>query len=59
MTSREFNRDTAAAERAAEDGPVLITDRGQSAHVLVSYRHYQRLIHDGRSVVDLLRSPRC
>jgi hypothetical protein len=28
VTSREFNQDTGRAKRAAQDGPVYITDRG-------------------------------
>ena len=43
MTSREFNRDSGAAKRAAADGPVLITDRGEPAHVLMTFRDYRRL----------------
>ena len=29
MSSREFNQDTSGAKRAAEHGPVYITDRGR------------------------------
>ena len=29
LSSREFNQDTARAKRAANDGPVFITDRGK------------------------------
>lgn len=34
MTSREFNQDTSRAKKAAEHGPVFITDRGRTAHVI-------------------------
>lgn len=57
MSSREFNRDRAVAKRAALNGPVVITNRGKPAHVLLSYHHYQLLVGGGRSIVDLLRSP--
>ena len=43
MTSREFNRDVAKAKRAAKDGPVIVTDRGRPAHVLLDYEEYRRL----------------
>ena len=33
-TSREFNQDAGGAKRAAEEGPVYITDRGRPAHSL-------------------------
>jgi hypothetical protein len=42
MTSREFNQDTAKAKRAAEAGPVFITDRGRTAHVLMTFEEYEK-----------------
>lgn len=54
MTSREFNQDTSGAKRAAQEGPVFITDRGQPAHVLMSIEEYQRLTGSSGSIVDLL-----
>jgi prevent-host-death family protein len=41
FTSREFNQDTARAKRAAEQGPVFITDRGRPAFVLMSIDDYR------------------
>ncbi len=43
VTSREFNHDVSAAKRAAKDGPVVITDRGEPSHVLLTYADYQRM----------------
>lgn len=57
MTSRDFNQAASRAKKAAEDGPVFITDRGRPAHVLLSYDHYQRLIGDDRSLADIFGSP--
>ena len=34
ITSRDFNQDVAGAKRAANQGPVFITDRGRPTHVL-------------------------
>ena len=42
-SSREFPRDVAAAKRAAANGPVFITDRGQPAFAFLSIEDYQRL----------------
>lgn len=56
MTSREFNRDTAAAKRAAAHGPVVVTDRDRPAHVLLSWAHYRRLVDGGRTPVDVIAS---
>lgn len=57
MTSREFNQDASGAKKAANDGPVFITDRGRPAHVLLSIEEYQRLAGLGQSIVDLLAMP--
>ena len=43
ITSRTFNQDASGAKRAAENGPVFITDRGKPAHVLLSIEAYRRL----------------
>lgn len=57
ITSREFNRDTGAAKRATANGPVLITDRGQPAHVLLTYAAYETLLGTSPSIVALLAAP--
>jgi prevent-host-death family protein len=57
MTSREFNQDTGGAKRAAENGPVFITDRGQPSHVLLTVTDYQRLAARHASIVDQLGEP--
>ncbi len=43
ITSREFNRDVSAAKRAAEQGPVTITDHGRRSHVLMTAEDFDRL----------------
>jgi prevent-host-death family protein len=54
ISSREFNQDVGKAKRAAEKGPVTITDRGKPAFVLMKYEDYQRLAGPRRSISDLL-----
>ena len=54
VTARDFNRDVSAAKRAASKGPVIITDRGQPSHVLLTIEDYHRLLSDERSIVDWL-----
>jgi hypothetical protein len=56
MTSRDFNQDTARAKKAAEGGPVYITDRGRPAHVLLTFDAYEELI-GARRVIDMLGMP--
>ncbi len=50
MTSRDFNQDVSRAKRVAEAGPVVITDRGEPAYVLLTYERYQRLLGKQPSV---------
>jgi prevent-host-death family protein len=54
LTSRDFNQDTGGAKRAAERGPVFITDRGKPAHVLLTIEDYRKLTDRHVSIVDLL-----
>jgi PHD/YefM family antitoxin component YafN of YafNO toxin-antitoxin module len=56
ISSREFNQDTSAAKKAAERGPVYITDRGRLAHVLLTYDAYEQLVGEHR-VLELLAQP--
>jgi prevent-host-death family protein len=57
VSSREFNQNVSIAKRAAENGPVFITDRGEPAQVLLSIKEYRRLTGKGKSVIDLLAMP--
>lgn len=54
LTSREFNQDTAGAKKAAAKGPVVITDRGQPAHVLITYERWRELTAGHPDMVTLL-----
>jgi prevent-host-death family protein len=56
MSSREFNQDTSGAKKAAERGPVYITDRGRPAHVLLTFEAYEELVGPHRAL-DLLAEP--
>ncbi|MDR6956515.1 prevent-host-death family protein [Pseudomonas brassicacearum] len=57
ISSREFNHDTSGAKKATRLGPVIITDRGKPAHVLLSIEEYQKLTGIGTSIVELLVMP--
>lgn len=57
LSSREFNQDASKAKKAANQGPVFITDRGRPAHVLLTIEDYRRLTGDSVSIVDLLAMP--
>ena len=57
LSSREFNQGASEAKRAANNGPVFITDRGRPAHVLMSFEDYQRLTKQRRNIADALSMP--
>lgn len=57
LSSREFNQGASEAKRAANNGPVFITDRGKPAHVLLSFDDYQRLTKQRRNIADALSMP--
>ncbi len=57
VSSREFNQDASGAKRAASKGPVIITDRGRPAHVLLTIEAYQKLTQNTASIADLLAMP--
>ncbi len=54
ISSRQFNQDVSHAKRAAEAGPVVITDRGQPAFVLMRHDAYQRLAGNSPSILELI-----
>lgn len=54
FSSREFNQDTGRVKKAAESGPVFITDRGRPAHVLMTFMEYQRVTGKKKNILDLV-----
>jgi prevent-host-death family protein len=54
ISSREFNQDSGGAKKAAEKGPVIITDRGRPSHVLLSFEDYQKLAGKEMSLLEAL-----
>jgi prevent-host-death family protein len=57
LSSREFNQNTSRAKKAARKGPVIITDRGRPAHVLLSIDEYWKITGKPQSIADLLAMP--
>ncbi len=57
LSSRELNQDIGRAKRATHDGPVVITDRGKPAHVLMTYEAWRKMDQKPRSLVDALSMP--
>ncbi len=54
LSSREFNQDISGAKKAAQQGPVFITDRGRPAHVLLTIEDYWRLTGGHISLAEAL-----
>lgn len=57
ISSRDFNQDVSRAKRAADKGPVVITDRGEPAYVLIRHDAYTRLVGKGANLAELLYYP--
>ena len=57
LSSREFNQDTSGAKKAAKHGPVIITDRGRPAHVLLTFAAYKKITASHAKIADLLAMP--
>ena len=57
VSSREFNQDVGKAKRAALSGPVFITDRGRTAHVLLTIEEYRAMTDKKENIVKLLAMP--
>lgn len=57
LSSREFNQDASRAKKAANNGPVYITDRGRQTHVLLTVEEFQRISGQSASIIDMLAMP--
>jgi prevent-host-death family protein len=57
ISSREFNQAVSRAKKAAFDGPVFITNRGEPTHVLVSIETYRQNFGKKQNILDLLAMP--
>jgi prevent-host-death family protein len=57
ISSREFNQDRSRAKKAANNGPVFITDRGRPAYVLLNISDYNKAVRQEKTILDLLAMP--
>ncbi len=59
FSSREFAHDLAGVKRAAQEGPVFITDRGRPTYALMKIEDFRQLANGGapsRSLLDVMDS---
>ncbi len=54
ISSRQFNQDSSGAKKASNDGPVFITERGRTSHVLMTIEDYETLKGNRLNIVELL-----
>jgi prevent-host-death family protein len=57
VTSREFYQGRAKVKKAAEQGPVIVTDRGTPSFVVLKFEEYNRITQPRISVADALYMP--
>jgi len=58
FSSREFNQHVAAAKRAANGNDVVyVLDRGQPAHVLMTFEKFRALSGKKQTIIDMLAMP--
>ncbi|MDE1943509.1 MAG: type II toxin-antitoxin system Phd/YefM family antitoxin [Betaproteobacteria bacterium] len=58
FSSREFSQNSSRAKKAAQEGPVFITDRGCHTHVLLTVEEYRRLSGSmADTIIDMLAMP--
>ncbi|RRD67219.1 type II toxin-antitoxin system prevent-host-death family antitoxin [Vandammella animalimorsus] len=58
LSSREFGHNVSSAKSLAKQGPVLITDRGEPAFVLMNIEQYRAITgaQPAQSLLDLMDS---
>ena len=57
LPSDRFDRSTSEARKPAEAGPVIITEGGEPAHVLLTIAEYRRLTGGHRRLGEMLAMP--
>ncbi|WP_197524383.1 type II toxin-antitoxin system prevent-host-death family antitoxin [Novosphingobium resinovorum] len=57
MTSAAFNQNPSKAKKAADQQPVVITDHGEEAYVLVRYAEFAANWKRSASLLESLRDP--
>jgi prevent-host-death family protein len=57
LSSRKFDLDTNLAKKAAECGPVFITNRGRPTHVLLTFEEYRKMTEKRENILEMLAMP--
>jgi PHD/YefM family antitoxin component YafN of YafNO toxin-antitoxin module len=54
MTSADFNQNPSKAKKAANEGPLVITEHGEASYVLVRYDDFKDHWRKSKSLYDAL-----
>lgn len=57
MTSASFNQNPSKAKKQADKRPLVITDHGEAAYVLMRYEEFEANWQKPRSLYEALRDP--
>ncbi|MCI5168544.1 MAG: type II toxin-antitoxin system Phd/YefM family antitoxin [Candidatus Electrothrix sp. GM3_4] len=57
ISGTALNRNVGKAKKAAQTGPVIITDCGKPAYILMNIAQYQEVIGNIKNILDLLPMP--
>jgi prevent-host-death family protein len=57
ISSREFNQNRSSVKRAADRGPVIVTDRGKPCLVVLKFEDYQKMSEKRGSILERLHMP--
>jgi PHD/YefM family antitoxin component YafN of YafNO toxin-antitoxin module len=57
MTSASFNQNPSKAKRKAAVRPLVITDHGEAAYVLMRYAEFEANWKEPKTLYDALRDP--
>ncbi|CAK8713065.1 Antitoxin [Candidatus Electrothrix laxa] len=57
ISGTALNRNVGKAKKAAQTGPVIITDCGKPAYVLMNIDQYQQIIGNAKNILDLVAMP--
>lgn len=57
FSSQEFNQNPGRIKKAADEGPVIVTERGERKLVVLSWAQYERLTGSAPNIVELFHDP--
>jgi hypothetical protein len=58
ISSRKFDKDPKCARKAADNGPVFISERGRHTYALLTIEEYRRIGGSAETILDLIAMPR-